>query len=93
MLPSSSLSPLLSLSPSSSSLPPPPPDLLLHSPRSLLRRDLDPDPDLNPHLDLVVDAPEAAVPVDLLLPLILGDLNLDPDLVLASHEDPPILLP
>ena len=87
--------PLSSLSPSSSSRPLllPTPDLRLHSPCSLLRRNLNPDPDLDPNFDLVVDAPEAAVPLDLFLPLIHGDLDLDPDIFLASQEAPPIPLP
>ena len=55
----------------------------LCSPRSLLRRNIDPDPDLDPELDLVTDSPEAAVPLDLFLLLLQGYLDLDPDLVLA----------
>ena len=75
--------PLLSLSLlSSSRLPPLPPDMPLRSPHSLLRRYLNPDPDLDPDLNLVVDAHEAAVPLDLFLLLPQGDLGLDPDLVL-----------
>ena len=89
--------PSLSLSPSLSSLsrppPPPPPDLPLRTPRSLLQRNLDPNTDLDPDLDLVVDAPEAAGPLDLFLLLLRGDLDLNPDLVLALQEYPPVLLP
>ena len=68
--------------------PPPPPHLPLRSPCSLLRHNLYPDPDLDPDLDIVVDAPEAAVPLDLFLPLLQRDLNLDPDLLLALQDDP-----
>ena len=68
---------------------PPLPDLPLRSLRSHLQRDLDPDPDLNPNLDLVVDTPEVAVPLYLFLPLLQGDLSLDPDLVLVLQEYPP----
>ena len=50
------------------------------------------DPDLNPDLDLVANAPEAGVPLELFLSLLWGDLDLNPDLVLASQEDPPIPL-
>ena len=57
-----------------------------------LERNLDPDPDLNLELNIVVDAPDAVVRLDLFLLLLQGDLNLYPDLVLASKEDPPIPL-
>ena len=70
----------------------PPPDLLLCSPHSLLRRNINHNPDLDPDLDLVVNAPEAALPLDLFLPLLWGDLNLYPDLVLALQEYPLIPL-
>ena len=62
--------------------PPPPPDLPLRSPCSLTQRNLDPDPDLNLELNLVVDAPKAVVPLDLFLTLPRGDIGLDTDLVL-----------
>ena len=52
----------------------PPPDLPLRSPRSLLRRDIDPVIDLDPDLDLIVNDPEAAVPLDLFLPLLQGEI-------------------
>ena len=72
--PSSPMFPSLSFSLLSSSQPPPPwpRDLPLRSPHSLLLLDLDPDPDLDLDLNLVVDAPEAAVPLDLFLLLIRG---------------------
>ena len=73
--------------------PPPLPDLLLCSPQSLLRRNLDLNSDLNPELNLFVNGPDAAVPLDLFLPLLWGDLDLNPDLFLAFQEDPPIPLP
>ena len=75
--------------PSSRPQLPPPLDLPLRSPRSLLRRDPDPNPDLEPDLDLFINATEASVPLDLLLPLLWGYLDLNPDLVLASQEDTP----
>ena len=56
----------------------------LHSPCSLNQRNLDPNPDLNPDLDHVTDAPETAVPLDLFLQLLRGGIYLDPDLVLVS---------
>ena len=62
-------------------------------PYSLLRHNIDPDPDFYMDLDLVVDAPNAALSLDLFLPLLRGHLYLDPELVLASQEDPPIYLP
>ena len=61
----------------------PPLDLPLYYPLSLLWRDLDTNHDLDPDLNIVVDAPKAAVPMDLFLPLLQGDLDLDPDLVFA----------
>ena len=65
----------------------------LCSPRSLLQRNIDPDPDLDPDLDIFINALKAAVPLDLFLLLLWGCLELDPDLVLASQEYPPIHLP
>ena len=65
-------------------------DLPLHSPRSLLRRDIDPNPDLDPDLDLVVKPTNEAAPLDLFLTLPRVDINFDPDLFLASQEDSPI---
>ena len=59
------------------------PDLPLCSPLILLRRNLDTDPDLEPYLDLVVDAPKEAIPLELFLLLLWGNIDLDPDLVLA----------
>ena len=64
----------------------------LRSPLSLLQRDLVPIPDLNPDLYLIVDTPEGAATLDLFIPLLWGDLDLDPDLVLTSQEDHPIPL-
>ena len=64
------------------------PDLPLRSPCSLLLRDLDPNPGLDLDLNLVVDNPKAAVPLDLFLLLLRQDLDLDPELVLTSQEDP-----
>ena len=72
--------------------PPSPPDLPLHSPHSLLQHYINPNPDLNPDLDLVVDAPKALVPLDLFLTLLRGGLNFNPDLLLVFQEDPPIPL-
>ena len=94
-LPSSPMFLLLSFPPPSSSrlLLPPTPDLPLRPPCILLRRDLDPNPDLDLCLNLFVDAPEAVVPLDFFLSLIRGDLDLGPDLVLTSKEDHPIPLP
>ena len=76
--------PSLPFSLSSSLWLPPPLDMSLRSPRSLLRRNHDTKPDLYPDLDLVVDAPKAALPLDLFLPLLWVGINLGPDLVLAS---------
>ena len=63
--------------------PLPPQDMPLRSPRSLLQRNLDTEPYLDPELDLVIDAPEAAVLLNLFLPLLQCYLDLDPDLFLA----------
>ena len=102
LLPPPSSSPSLPLSPiflllslflpSSSLQPPPPPDLPLRSPLSLLRRNINPDLDLSLDLDLVFDSPKAAVPLDVFLPRIWGDVDLDTDTVLAFQEDPLITL-
>ena len=82
--------PSLSLYPLSSSRPLPPPELPLRSYRILLRRDLDPNPDLDPDLDFIIDAPKVEVPLDLFLPLLQGGIDLDTDLALVLQEDPPI---
>ena len=77
--------PSLSFYPSSLSYPLPPSPLYmpLCSPHRLLQCNLDPDTDLDLYLDLAIDAPKAAVPLDHFLPLLQGDLNLDTDLVLT----------
>ena len=84
--PSSPLSPMFPSLSLSQPLLPPPPDLPLRSPCKLLQCNIDPDPDLNPDFNLVVDAPKAAVPLDVFLPLLRRGLDLDPDLVLALQE-------
>ena len=95
MLPSSSFT-QSSLQPRPRPQPPPPPppqDMSFRSPCSFLWRDLYPYPDLDPDLNLVVDDTEAELPLDLFLPLIWGDLDLNPDLVLTQKENPPTSLP
>ena len=74
-------------------LPPPPPYLPLRSPRSLQQSNLNPNHDLDQYLNIIVNAPEASVPLDLFLSLLWGYIDLDLDLFLAPQEDTPILLP